>query len=242
MEEHIIQMLKILGRIYTILPLLLLVTIFMGKRSIGELPVFDFLVILVLGSVVGADIAEPKINHWYTSIAICAIALLQFIVAYIKIKNRKLGKLLTFEPTVVIYKGQFLVENMKNIRFSLDNILQLLRGKDVFNVEDVEIGIIEADGTLSIKLVAAKEPARIGQLNVVPNDKGIDIPLIVDGNVYEEVLTKKNLTKQWLLQELAKRHITHVDKVFYASLNTNQELYVSLKDDHHKPDAPPIYN
>ena len=55
--------LKVIGRIVTILPLLLIIGLYMGRRSIGELPVFDFLVILVLGAVVGADIADPKIDH-----------------------------------------------------------------------------------------------------------------------------------------------------------------------------------
>jgi uncharacterized membrane protein YcaP (DUF421 family) len=68
---------KVLGRIFTILPLLLFLGLYMGKRSIGEIPVFDFLVVLVLGSVVGADIADPKIDHIHTVVAMLAIALLQ---------------------------------------------------------------------------------------------------------------------------------------------------------------------
>lgn len=53
----------VLGRVVTILPLLLFVTLFMGKRAIGELPVFDFLIIITLDAVVGADIADPDIHH-----------------------------------------------------------------------------------------------------------------------------------------------------------------------------------
>lgn len=65
---------KVLGRIVTILPLMLCMALFMGRRSIGELPVFDFLVILSLGAVVGADIADPEIEHIHTAVAIIAIA------------------------------------------------------------------------------------------------------------------------------------------------------------------------
>ncbi len=147
--DSIFDLLNVIGRIFTILPLLLAVTLVMGKRSIGELPVFDFLVILTLGSVVGADIAEPKVNHLFTMFAVVAIASLQMFVSYLKIKNRKFGRLVTFEPTIVIYKGQFLVNNMQAIRYSIDNVLQMLREKDVFNVTDVELAIIEANGSSS---------------------------------------------------------------------------------------------
>ncbi len=49
------EILKVYGRIITIIPCLLIMTLFMGKRAIGEVPVFDFLIIIVLGAVAGAD-------------------------------------------------------------------------------------------------------------------------------------------------------------------------------------------
>lgn len=66
--ETVKEILVVYGRIITILPLLLVVTLFMGKRSIGEMPVFDFLIIITLGAVVGADIADPKIEHLHTAV------------------------------------------------------------------------------------------------------------------------------------------------------------------------------
>ncbi|MGV2685812.1 DUF421 domain-containing protein, partial [Clostridium perfringens] len=75
--ELLKDLLLVLGRIYTIYPLLLGVTLFMGRRSIGELPVFDYIIILSLGSVIGADIADPKIEHIHTAFAIVVIGVLQ---------------------------------------------------------------------------------------------------------------------------------------------------------------------
>ncbi|HFK1549305.1 DUF421 domain-containing protein [Bacillus albus] len=65
----------VLLRIITILPLLLFVTLYMGKRAIGELPIFDFLIIITLGAVVGADIADPSIKHFPTVITIIAMGI-----------------------------------------------------------------------------------------------------------------------------------------------------------------------
>src|SRR5690606_24838184 len=120
--------------IVTIIPLLLFTTLFMGKRAIGELPVFDFLIVIILGALVGADIAEPDIKHLPTAFAIIAIGVFQRIVTRWKISNRKIGRLLTFEPTVVLQNGKFVNENLKKIRYSIDNILQMLREKDVFDI------------------------------------------------------------------------------------------------------------
>ncbi|WP_328101892.1 hypothetical protein [Priestia flexa] len=82
----------LLTRIVTILPLVLIMTLFMGRRSIGELPIFDFLILMSLGAVVGADIADPKVEHIHTAIAIVMIAIFQKIIAYFKIHSRSFGK------------------------------------------------------------------------------------------------------------------------------------------------------
>lgn len=49
---------------------MLFVTIMMGRRSIAELPVFDFLVVITLGAVVGADLADPNIDHIHTGVTV----------------------------------------------------------------------------------------------------------------------------------------------------------------------------
>lgn len=100
--ELVKELLVVVGRIVTILPLMLGITFFMGKRSIGELPVFDFLIIITFGAVVGADIADPQIEHIHTAVAIVLIGTFQKVVSKLKIRYRKFGHLITFEPTVVI--------------------------------------------------------------------------------------------------------------------------------------------
>ncbi|MBM7583600.1 uncharacterized membrane protein YcaP (DUF421 family) [Bacillus pakistanensis] len=240
--EDALQILKILGRIVTILPLALFATLYMGKRSIGELPVFDFLVILTLGAVVGADIADPKINHLYTAIAIIAIALLQKLIATWKIKYRKIGRLLTFEPTMVIYQGQFLVNKMKKIQYPIDTILQMLREQQIFNVKDVELAIVEANGSLSVKLYPEKEVARVEHILPQPNvfNKGIDIPVVIEGEIYEKVLYSRNLNESWLYEKLESKDIFDVKDVFYAAVNDMNELNVCIKNTNNLQNLPPI--
>ncbi|WP_181347509.1 DUF421 domain-containing protein [Thalassobacillus sp. CUG 92003] len=237
--EIMMDAVKVLGRIVTILPFLLFIALYMGKRSIGELPVFDLLVILVLGSVVGADIADPEINHIHTVVAMIGIALLQKFIVFLKLKNRKIGNLLTFEPTVVIYNGQFLVQNMKKINYSIDNVLQMLREKDVFSVEDVEIAIIEANGSLSHKPVAAKSGVTREDLNVLKAGHQYEIPVILDGVVQLDLLRRVNKSEAWLKEKLLEHNLVDTYHVFYGAITSKGELFVSLKGET-PSDVPPF--
>lgn len=216
------------GRILTIIPLLLIITLFMGKRSIGELPVFDFLVVIILGAVVGADIADPKIPHIHTAAAIVLIGLFQRIVSKMKIIHRKFGHMITFEPTIIIQDGQFIMSNLKRIRYSIDNVLQMLREKDVFDINEVHIAIIEANGGLSLLKKPDKSPVTIEDMYLTKKSPSLSYPVIVDGKEYTEVLAKLNLSSDWLKGQLSSIGIENMKEVFFASVNTNNELQVSL--------------
>ncbi|AFQ42776.1 DUF421 domain-containing protein [Desulfosporosinus meridiei] len=227
--ELIKELLVVVGRIFTIIPLLLIVTLYMGKRAIGELPVFDFLVIITLGAITGADLADPSISHIHTAVAIILIGLFQKVITNSAIKHRKFGHLITFEPTIVIQDGQLIMSNLKKIRFSIDNILQMLREKDVFNISDVQIGIIEANGNLSVLKHANKDLVTLEDMNLTKVGSSLSYPIIIDGEIYGNVLKKLDLSEDWLEQQLATLNIKTPADIFFASVNNDNELHVSLK-------------
>jgi uncharacterized membrane protein YcaP (DUF421 family) len=229
----------VLGRIISILPLLLIVTLVMGKRSIAELPVFDFLIIITLGAVAGADIADPNIKHFPTAVAIVAIGLFQFVMSRWMVKNRKFGRLITFEPTLVVRNGTFLVSNIKHIRYSLDNILQMLRENDVFDVSEVEIALVESNGKLTVQKKASKEQVTLEDMGISKVAGGFAYTVIIEGEIYTDVLEKLNLNEDWIKQHLNKKGIVEIEDVFYASVNDRHELHVSLVN-HLVPPTPPI--
>lgn len=99
-------------------------TLLMGKRQVGELPVFDFIIAVTIGAVAGADIAD--IDHGPTALANVLLALLQLTVSYGITKNRILNHLLSLEPTIVIQNGQLLRSHLKRISYPVDTVLELL--------------------------------------------------------------------------------------------------------------------
>ncbi|WP_226581858.1 DUF421 domain-containing protein [Halobacillus litoralis] len=234
--EIVKDMLLVIARILTILPLLLTAGLFMGKRSIGELPVFDYLVILVLGSVVGADIADPKINHIHTVIAIITIALLQKFIIWLKLRHRKIGKMLTFEPTIVIYEGKMLDENVSRIRYSIDNITHMLREQKVFGIDTVELAIIEPNGQLSVKLKQEKEALTREDMSILNRGGGYDIPVILDGELQTDILNRTNFDQSWIQSALGDYAVSDI---FYGAITSSGEFRFSIKGE--KTDnLPPI--
>lgn len=229
----------ILFRIFTIFPLLLGMTLFMGRRSVGELPVFDFLIVLALGSVVGADIAEPEIEHMPTAFAVVLIALLQKLVSLAAIRYRRLGKLVTFEPIVMVYDGVLQFPNLKKAKYSVDNILQMLRENQVFDISLVHLAVLEANGRLSVALRPGNNPVTTAQMGLTAPPPEIAYPVIIEGSIQSEVLAFLRLDEQWLLQQL-KRQGSRLQDVFMASVKADKTISLHLYSGPWHGSLPPI--
>lgn len=226
--------LNITLRIVSIMGILLILVIISGRRKIGELPVFDFLTIIILGNVVGADIADPEVPHFPTVYAVVLLIGIQYYISYLTVKNRKIGSKLTFEPVVVIQDGQFIKSNMEKVRYSIENIMMFLRQNGIFDIEEVEFAIVEDSGNISIQKKPQYQPLTPSDMNITTSYKGITCPLIIDGTIYDENLQKLELNRTWLETQLRKNGIHNLDEVFYVDINPQGRLHISKKNDPEK--------
>ncbi|MCV9950264.1 DUF421 domain-containing protein [Paenibacillus sp. BT-177] len=218
------------GRIITMIPLMLFVTLFMGRKAIGELPVFDFLVILILGALVGADIADPDIRHIPTAFAIVSIGIVQKIFSVGVLKFRWFGKLVTFEPIIVISKGKFIAKNIRKTKYSIDNILQMLREEKIFDVTRVEIAVIEANGKLSILEKANRS-----------SSSTISYPIVREGKIEKRILRELGINELWVDTQLAAQQI-QINEVFLATVDDLHRVSITKYMDSDLTNFPPVHH
>lgn len=209
---------------------MLFVTIFMGRKSIGEMPVFDFLIVLALGSVVGADIADPSIHHLPTSFAILIIGVVQKVFSFFTIRSRWFGKLVTFEPIIVIHKGKIIYKHLRKSRYSFDNILHMLRENNIFDISAVELAIIEGNGKLSV-------------LETIDNTgkQALTYPVIREGRIETQVLSELHLGEAWLNHQLQQSHI-QIEDIFLATINDRHILHFTKYAEEDHQHLPPLHH
>ncbi|WP_369973731.1 DUF421 domain-containing protein [Rummeliibacillus sp. POC4] len=80
--------------------------------------------------------------------------------------------------------GKFIDKNLKKIRFSIDNILRMLREKNVFDINEVETAIIEGSGALSVLKKSQKNSVTREDMNIVNTTSSIFFPVIIEGTIY----------------------------------------------------------
>lgn len=222
------EYLLVFFRIITIMSLLLFSTLFiMGKRPIGELPVFDFLSIIVMGAIVGADIADPNIKHMPTAFAVIVLAFIQRGVSILSVKNRKFRSLINFEPTVVVHNGQLLQKNIKKINYTVSEVLMLLREKEIFDLDKVAYGIIEPNGNLSLLKKSEHEELTPKHMSIYTPENSIYITVIFEGKLQTSNIAETNFTEQYIIDKIKERGYNNIEEIFFASIDKNGSMHIS---------------
>ena len=210
--------------------LLLALLRIMGKRELGQLSPFDFVIAIMIAELATIPMENLSVPLLNGIIPIFVLAILEIFISCLALKSPFFRKIIDGTPSIIIKNGQIQVKELKKSRFNLDDLLSYLREKAVFDLKTVEYAILERSGKLSIILKSQKRALTPEDVGVSTDYEGISVSLIFDGVVDQRNLEKINLDEQWLDDQLNKLGFSSAEDVFFASINTRGELYVTPKD------------
>jgi uncharacterized membrane protein YcaP (DUF421 family) len=209
----------------------ILITRIVGKSQIGQLTVTDFVNGIVIGSIAAALAIDLRTPASFYFLALAVFSGLTLFLEWATMKSRPVRKILEDEPTIVVHNGKILETKMRNMRYHLDDLMMQLRGKGAFNIADVEFAVLEPNGEMSVLLKSQKRPVTPADLHLPTRYEGVPSELIMDGTVIEQNLVQNNLDEEWLYRELERQGVRSSEEVMYASLDSEGNLYVDLKED-----------
>jgi len=232
MPEHI----EVILRSITSFSLLLIGARILGKQTISQMTMFDFVAAISLGAISANLAFNTSIKAHHLIIAFSIYVAIIFLIALLSLKNRKGRKFLAGDPTIVVQNGKILEGNMNKMRYTLDYLNQQLRERDVFNIEEVLFAIVETNGILTVlKKPQFRNVTKQDLMFTVMPENKLPIELIMDGEIIKENLEQNNITFSWLESELRKRKLSKND-VVYAVLGANGNMYIdTIKDHIHSP-------
>lgn len=192
---------------------------FTGKRQIGQLQPFELVVTLLLAEMASTPIENPEKPFLFSLVPIITLLAVQIFLAYITLKSEKLRALICGTPNIIIKNGTIQRQELKKLRYNLNDMLEQLRAKDMPNVDDVEFAILETNGHLSVIPKSQKRPVTPSDLNISTNYEGIPYTLIMDGHIMHENLKKIDLDVSWLTEQLKPSALNPKD-IFFAYIDT----------------------
>lgn len=181
----------------------------MGKREIGELSLFDFLILMSIADIMIIGIENYQQSFWYAIVPLLVIVCLQKLVAILVLKFPKLRNKIDGDEAIIIYKGKILLSEMKKEKYNMNDLYTQLRMKDIRSIDEVEYGILETNGKLTVFTFEENK------------DNSFPLPIIVSGKIMENNLKYANVSKKWVKAELKRQNIKSVKNVYGATIKNN---------------------
>jgi uncharacterized membrane protein YcaP (DUF421 family) len=222
-----LESVEIIFRTFTSFILLWIFVQLLGKQTIAQRTYHLYIASITMGTIAGNLAFNIKVKFLYFIIAIIIMGGIVFVLNLVAVRNHRFRKWIAGEPAPLIEKGQILEESMERMGYSLDSLKQALRGKDIFNIEEVECAILEVNGSLSVLKKPQYQNTTKQDLNLRCTAENAPVELVYDRNILYENLTNHTYDEKWLMAELNKRNLT-VHDISYAVVGTKGNLFIEL--------------
>ena len=201
----------------------------LGKRQLGELELSELVVSILAADLAAVPLQSPELPLPYGLVPLAALFLCELLFSLLTMKSVTARRWLCGKPCFLIREGQICQREMRHCRFTVDELTEELRGRDVTDPATVRYAVLETDGTLNVVLYPEHRPVTAGQLKLKPEDEGYPIVLIEDGTLKRENLRAAGKDERWLSAELRRRGCG-IREVYVMILFGSGAVYFAKKE------------
>lgn len=199
----------------------------MGKRQIGELQPSELVVAIMISDLASVPMQAIDIPIFSGIIPVLTLIVAEVTMSFLSAKSKRIRKIVTGEPSIVIYDGHVNEQELKKLRFNINDLLEELRLNNYHDISDINVAIIETSGKLSVipKTSARAVTVEDMKLKNPPKD-GLNRVLISNGRIDKSELKACGKTEKWLTEQLMKNGVSGAEEVFLATVNAENELFL----------------
>ena len=210
-------MVVILIRTAVIFFTLFVVMRLMGKRQIGEMQPFEFIVTLIIADLACIPMADVSIPLVYGIVAILGLFFLHQLLSLCE-HFTKFKLLLSGKPSIVIDKDGVNVKELKRNNMGIEDLIEAMRSAGYYSLDSLDYAIFEANGKLS----PLENP------DYPKEQTGIPLLIVNQGKMQAENLIKIN-SDETRVKDFLSKNGTNVKDVEVLTVDSNSRAYLKIK-------------
>ena len=200
----------------------------MGKRQLGELQPSELVVTILISNIAAIPVEDSSIPMIMGIVPILTLVCLDVVMSGVMLKSAKIRKLMIGSPRIIISEGKILQNEMKRLRYSIDDLSEAMRNQQIFDVTQVQYAIVETNGKINFLLKKDHQPAEKQDVNAGGSSEDPPSVIIRDGIRDSEQLRLIDLGEEWLTKILRENNISEKDIfLMTADKNGNYEIIES---------------
>ena len=200
----------------------------MGKRQIGEMTPHELVITILVSQVAIIPLQDNGMPLANMFVPILIFVSLEIIASSIAMNSEKFRSIVQGKPIFVIKDGKLNETQMKRLRLTMDDLLDAIRQKGIFDISTVQDAIIETNGTVSVLQRTEECAATPKQLNLTVEPQSTPIPLVLDGEEITEYFGQEKYRESEITL-LVKNEDRDISEIMLLTIDNNGRVFVIPK-------------
>lgn len=213
-------MLIIVIRSLILFTLIILCLRLMGKKQLGELQPSELVTTILISNIATLSLEDPSMPMLLGIVPILMIVCIDVLMSGIMLKSTSFRRMVTGSPKVIISDGKIDQRQMKDLRYTIDDLLESMRDSDIFDVNQIQYAMVETTGKINFyqKSDGTSDPPTI---------------IIKDGLLIHEGLIQAGLGEGWLTELFKNKNIKR-EEVFLLAASGDGSYTLILRESSQK--------
>ncbi len=190
----------------------------MGKRQIGDMQPNELVVTLLISEIAAIPLQDTEQPVFVGIAAIFMLVFLEIIISILTLKSFFVRKIFSGKSVIIIKNGVIDQQAMRDVRMTVVDLIELLRGQNVFNINEVAFAVLEVNGNLSVLLKKDAQTLSVKDIDLTLPDDNLSLPVISDGKIVRESLDALKIKPSYI-QKVLKTENTTAKDVFLMTLD-----------------------
>ena len=197
----------------------LIVMRLMGKRQIGEMQPYEFVITLIIAEIACIPMADNSIPLLYGVVAILSIYFLHQIICLLDLNFQRAKAVISGTPSIVINKDGIDDTQLKKNNLDVSDLIESLRSAGYFSLEAIDYALYEASGSFSA----------LPKKNYQQFQSSLPLLLIDEGKFDRKNLAYTKHNEQYFVDILHKNEYKNIKNILVMTVDGNGRVYLQQK-------------
>ena len=204
---------------------LLAVMRLMGKRQIGEMQPFEFVITLLIAELACIPMADISIPLLYGVASVVTIFFLHQLLLLFDLQCKPFKAVVGGKPSVVINKNGIDISQLKRNHLDLSDLIESMRSAGYFSLDEVAYALYESSGQFT---AMPREDA--------PREEKVSLPVVIidDGKYDQKNLALTKTGRTYFERILREQHIRSARNVFVLTLDGTGKIYLQCRGERYR--------
>lgn len=202
----------------------------MGKRQLGELQPSELVITILVSNIATLPLEDTDIPIIVGVTPILSLVCYEVIISWLILGMPFLRKIISGSPKIIISNGKINRHVLRELRFSVDDLMTAMRGEQIFDLSEVQYAIVETTGSVSIMKKQGKDTPTREDLNIDVDELDPPQVIVSDGETMPTALKSLGYSEEFV-RNTAKKSGLKINEIFIMTADKNGSVFIAQKAD-----------